>query len=38
VELKENEVLAVPDAWRKKLTADLNATRNLLPADDAEDD
>jgi hypothetical protein len=37
-ELKESEALAVPEAWRKKLTADSNATRNLLPADDAEYD
>jgi hypothetical protein len=37
-ELKQSEALTVPDAWRKKLTADSNATRNLLPADDAEDD
>ena len=37
-ELKESEALAVPDAWRKKLTADSNATRQLLPADDDEHD
>ena len=37
-ELKESEALAVPDAWRKKLTADSNATRNLFPTDDAAED
>jgi hypothetical protein len=35
-ELKANEALAVPAAWRKKLAADSTASSSLFPASEEE--